>query len=700
MKGVEVTRVQGLNISRETKASSYYCGIDKEPLYGSLKDHSSLAIKVASRKELEPLWDHLVRSYHYLGYQKLLGHSLKYLVFHQDRPIAALSFSAAALKVRVRDSFIGWTDEQRKENLKRIINNSRFLVLPWISIKNLASHILSCTVKQMIEDWRERYDVTPWLLETYVDPMKFKGTCYRAANWKYIGNTGGFGKLTPGYVYHGNMKEVYVYVIEKGFRTYIGCMQKPYDFIYRPASSKKMEGLEMVLREAGWKPTTEPDIEFTEEEVSELADNLIEFHEQFHSCYGRSEHHRLGLAYISGLISDIKDKSIEPIALEILDKRSVRSLQLFMKHYHWDHEEMEDRHQRMLARRISCKGAMLNVDSSEFLKKGKESVGVSRQYCGAVGKVDNCQSGVFVGYSSKKGYGLLTSRLYMPEVWFSDEYKKRRIETLVPEALEFKTKIEIASELIQEVIAKEYFEYSWIGVDATFGSDMEFLNSLPQSTPYFASIRSNEKVFIEKPSVGIPEYKGKGRHPEQEKVLSNIKPQTVAEVAKGCSFRPTVIAEGAKGPIIAEVTRVRVYPSRKGLPLELPIWLFIRKTSDGETKYAFSNAPEDVAFEEMIKASVMRWPIEQCFQEGKGHVGMDHYEHRSWPAWHRHMIFVFLGLHFLLQLRTDLKKTLSDSTSGEKIGISGITPSLTYKRRSNRNCEVSYTSQLCCLYIP
>ena len=116
------------------------------------------------------------------------------------------------------------------------------------------------------------------------------------------------------------------------------------------------------------------------------------------------------------------------------------------------------------------------------------------------------------------------------------------------------------------------------------------------------------------------------------------------------------MAEGSKGPIIAKVARIRVYLSRDGLPEEQPLWLFIRRNSDGQQKYALSNAPEDIPFSELCTASTMRWPIEQCFKEGKDQIGMDHYEHRSWPAWHRHMIYVFLALHFLLRLRIRFKK--------------------------------------------
>jgi SRSO17 transposase len=302
---------------------------------------------------------------------------------------------------------------------------------------------------------------------------------------------------------------------------------------------------------------------------------------------------------------------------------------------------------------------MINVDSSEFLKKGKESVGVARQYCGAAGKVDNCQSGVFVGYSSEKGYGLLTCRLYMPEIWFTDEYAKRRKDTWVPEEIVFQTKLQIALDLINKTVESNLFPAKWLGCDATFGSDLNFLQSLPESLYYFASIRSDTYVFLEKPQVGLPPYKGRGPYPKKLHVLPG-EPQAhkVAQIVRSeeLSWKSVVLAEGSKGPIIAEVARIRVYLSRDGLPEEQPLWLFIRRNSDGQLKYALSNSPEDIPFSELCKASTMRWPIEQCFKEGKGQIGMDHYEHRSWPAWHRHMIYVFLALHFLLRLRIRFKK--------------------------------------------
>ena len=668
-----------------------------EPISGSLNSLPPITLEVVSGSPLESLWDQLVKQYHYLGYQRLLGHRLKYLAFIQNRPVAALSWSAPALKLGVRDHFIGWSEHQRKTYLNRIVNNSRFLIVPWVRVHNLASHVLSMNMNQVVQDWEKQFNTAPWLLETFVDPVHFKGTTYRAANWHCIGYTYGCGKQGRGYVYHGSIKEVYVYVVERTFRKIIGCEQKPYDLVHRPPPSlKKLEELTMILRHANWNPQLVPWMELTEKDVEIMADELVTFHEQFHDCLGRIEHHRLGLAYISGLMSNMEAKSAEPVALEFLGEKGVRPLQRFMKEFCWDHEAMELKNQLLLSPLISAPDGMVNVDSCEFIKKGKESVGVARQYCGSIGKVENCQSGVFVGYSSKNGYALLRSRLYMPEIWFSSAYEQRRKDNLVPEDLTFQTKIHIALELITTIAQSKLFPARWIGCDATFGSDIHFLESLPKGYYYFADIRSNTKVFLKKPQLDVPPYKGRGRRPKKlQLVPDQPQPQRVADIARStkCRWKSVVLAEGAKGPLVAQVARLRVYPSRDGLPKGSPVWLFIRRNPDEQMKFSISNAPKNIPLSELCRASVMRWPIEQCFEEGKDQLGMDHYEHRSWPAWHRHMIYVFLALHFLLRLRIRFKKKPgSYLTPSTEINSSNPATAVDHFEGGNRNSEISYLS--------
>jgi SRSO17 transposase len=395
---------------------------------------------------------------------------------------------------------------------------------------------------------------------------------------------------------------------------------------------------------------------------------------------------------------------VEPIALEFLSKESVRSLQRFMKVYGWDDPVMLLRHQALLSQVIASPKGMLNVDASEFPKKGTHSVGVAHQYCGHHGKTENCQSGVFVGYSSNKGYGLLACQLYMPKIWFSGDYRSRREETLVPENLVFQTKTQIATKLLTEIAQTGRFPAKWIGCDAGLGSEWEFLESLPKTSFYFAAIRSNLQVFLQKPQVGIPPYNGRGARPTRPTVLpGEPQPFTVAEVAQSFEghWKKVVLAEGAKGPIVADVAAVRAYPAHEGLPRGPVVWLFIRRTEDGQLKYAFSNAPEDTPFEELCEASVMRWPIEQCFADGKSHVGMDEYEHRSWPAWNRHMLYVFLALHFLLRMRLHLKKnSIAHSPASETTCRLRPPSPLDRQEGGARNRQVPHHSKLPRLPMP
>lgn len=643
--------------------------INRTPLCGSLEEIAPITLEMVSKTYKESLWDYLVREYHYLSHRQMLGARLKYLVFAGGRPIAAIGWRSAALKIQARDYFIGWSEEQRKSHLKQIANNNRFLILPWVQVRYLASHILSKNVKVLSEDWYRVYGERLLLLETFVDPERFAGICYRAANWIYVGETKGYTKRGSTYQYHGVKKEVYVYVLDRNFRKILNCRRRPF-----PQSSLRMylqggKGA-MILSHRNWDSEMVSLMDLDESDIEGLSDELVEFHDEFVDFLARKEQHLLGLAYLRGLLSDINRKTAEGIALEFLGSEDVRSTQSFMTSYRWDQEGMLGRYQTLLAQLMATEGGMIHVDSSEFPKKGKESVGVARQYCGAIGKVENCQSGVFVGYCSPKGYGLIDRRLYMPEEWFTDEYKDRRQKCRVPEELKFMTKLEIALKLIENVKGTQLFPAKWLGCDATFGSDHTFLTTVGKDFYYFANIRSNTYVWLKKPEVGVPPYSGKGRRPERVKVLEEeANPVSVSDIAHSAElkWRTFKLAEGAKGPIIADIARLRVIESRDGMPGK-ECWLFMRRSPDGEIKYALSNAPKGTPLEEMIRVSTMRWSIEQCFEDGKRYLGMDHYEHRSWPGWHRHITYVFLAQLFLLRLRYKFKKNSHlDPSTSEKI---------------------------------
>ena len=165
------------------------------------------------------LWNEYIQRYHYLGYTPLPGAQLRYFVTRNKQVLALLGFGASAWQVAPRDSFIGWEPEQRRNGLPLIVNNARFLILPWVQSKNLASKILAMIARQLPIDWFDRYCIQPVLMETFVETGRFVGTCYRAANWIHVGQTKGRGKLGPQGVQSVPIKDIFLYPLTRNFRT-------------------------------------------------------------------------------------------------------------------------------------------------------------------------------------------------------------------------------------------------------------------------------------------------------------------------------------------------------------------------------------------------------------------------------------------------------------------------------------------------
>jgi hypothetical protein len=164
------------------------------------------------------LWNEYIHRYHYLGHKPLPGAQLRYFVTIEEQIVAALGFSAAAWQTAPRDQYIGWSHEQRERNLPLIVNNARFLIMPWVHSKNLASTILSRVVRRLPDDWESRYKIRPVLLETFVDSERFAGTCYKAANWIYVGKTKGRGKLGPAGKQSVPIKDIWLHPLSRHFR--------------------------------------------------------------------------------------------------------------------------------------------------------------------------------------------------------------------------------------------------------------------------------------------------------------------------------------------------------------------------------------------------------------------------------------------------------------------------------------------------
>jgi hypothetical protein len=196
--------------------------IDATPIEDRLANLQPLEFEQVRRTWNEPLFNSLMEEHHYLGYEQPVGEHLKYLVWAQGRPVACLAWSSAPRHLGSRDRYIGWSAEARRRNIRLIAYNTRFLILPWVRVEYLASHILGRMVARISEDWQRMYGHPIYFLETFVDPERFRGTCYRAANWVLLGKTTGRGKQSNSYVPNRSIKEVLGYPLTKRFRELLG----------------------------------------------------------------------------------------------------------------------------------------------------------------------------------------------------------------------------------------------------------------------------------------------------------------------------------------------------------------------------------------------------------------------------------------------------------------------------------------------
>jgi hypothetical protein len=227
MEAMGVLNLPAVRNSGQTGNRRVQLTADSEPeseLAGSAGDYEPLTLQVVEkgRAGLSRLWRELVERYHYLGCRVPVGANLRYLVRskrYPDRVLACLLWTSPAWKIAVRDNWIGWNDGQRRRNLQLIVNNGRFLILPWVRVRDLASKILSYCARQIAGDWQEGFGYRPLLLETMVDGERFRGTCYRAANWIPLGQTQGRGRMDRCHRVDGRApKEVFVYPLCRNVR--------------------------------------------------------------------------------------------------------------------------------------------------------------------------------------------------------------------------------------------------------------------------------------------------------------------------------------------------------------------------------------------------------------------------------------------------------------------------------------------------
>lgn len=640
--------------------SQYIYGnkLNQQIIKTDIKNILPLKFYLISNTEENCLWEKLIQRYHYLGYYKIVGKRLKYLIFsHNHILLSAIAWKSAAYKLIDRDLYIGWDPDSREKNIDHIVSNTRFIIFPWVEVFNLASAILGKSIQYLRTDWKIKYGTDVYLAETYIDPERYTGQCYKAANWQKVGLTKGYSRVKGGYKYHGKKKEVFIYEIDRNFRKLLD-IKKPWYPKYHPQyiKEKHKEECNMLFTDLKFNPSI-ISLKDIKETLKTVKTHLVEYYKNFSSCFNNVKQVMHGETYLHGLLSSIERKNIEKIALELKGPSYVRGLQKFMKDSPWDDVLMHDKYVELLLEYFNSGDIkMITFDSTEIQKKGNHSVGTARQYSGRLGKVENCQSGVFMGIVSGNGYGLIDNELYLPEKWFSDDYKQKRIDCCIPEDTVFKTKLDISIELLEKYAVENKgnkFNASWLGADSTFGTSREWCDDVEElGYKYLVSIKKDHCFFsLEDRKKIISEENDENNKSSKEK----FKPQKISNMLKDVKWEFRTISDGSKGPISAYFCAIRLFESLDNKPLK-EVWVIGRKDKDGKIQYYKSNAPSDFDKEELYKITAYRWSIEQSFKDGKEHLGMADYESRSYIGWHRHMLFVRIAMFFCMFLRNKLKK--------------------------------------------
>ncbi len=328
------------------------------------------------------------------------------------------------------------------------------------------------------------------------------------------------------------------------------------------------------------------------------------------------------------------------------------------------------------------------MDGSDIPKKGNRSAGVARQYCGATGKVDNCQAGVFLAYSNSGGATLVDGDLYLPESWFTQEKKKLWKDCRIPESCAFWTKPQMALEMIGAIHARGQLPVKWILADEGFSRDSSFLDGIPKDYFYFCEVPSDTRIWLARPQT--QEYIPRGGTAPRVRIKKGeLQPKQVSQIldCPDLKWEIRTLKEGAKGPLVSRIARMRVVEVRNGLPGE-DVWLFLRRNPEtDEVKFFLSNAPENTSLDEMSEVSVARWPIETCFQEAKGQLGMDQYEVRSYTGWQHHMTLIMLAHHFLIQVRHRLKKNACSDPSSDCDIVTNRSPHMSTDEKGNAEAD-------------
>lgn len=393
-----------------------------------------------------------------------------------------------------------------------------------------------------------------------------------------------------------------------------------------------------------------------EQQLLALKPELDRFLDQFAPLFGREENQAHMRRFVQGLLHGGERRNAENIA-QAMSGGPVRSLQAFLTTGAWSDAEVLETIRGRVLEVLADEDAVWNSDETGFPKKGAKSVGVKRQYCGTLGRTDNCQVAVFANYSSVKGHTFMDRRLFLPEDWAGD--RDRRDEAGVPVGVIFRTKPALALAMVADAVA-EGVPFRWVGGDSIYGDSPTFVQGVRQLGKWYVLDSSADaRVWTTEPRVIPPEQRPKPRrgrpytHPlvvgEAERV-----DEVIAALPAG-AWRRLTVAEGSQGPRVYEYAEVWVWFSEEGLPGPRERLLVRRSLGqEPELKYHRSNAPPEVPLLKLAQVRATRWTIEEDIQAAKGECGLDEYEARGWIGWHHHTALSLLASAFLVLQRVRL----------------------------------------------
>ena len=384
----------------------------------------------------------------------------------------------------------------------------------------------------------------------------------------------------------------------------------------------------------------------------------------------RSEGHQLTQCYVVGLMLDGERKSVEPLAEKV--NASERGMQRLLSDIRWDDAGTIQEYRRQLLSETSDAQGVLAVDDTSFPKKGKHSVGVSRQYCGARGKIESCQIGVSLTYVGQGVSWPYAMDLFIPESWDQrddPECLARRQKTRMPDSARYRAKWNIALEQI-DLARQDAVPHRAVVADAWYGNITEFRQGLvARGENYVVGVSATTAVFIDAPVFEVPQPQARkpGRPRQHPQLIeTNPKPVTVSELGAKVEedgWEHLELRPDSKGKtLVVQAVSRRVWPAngyRQGRRHE-EVWLMIEKRrlekGQSEWRYFFSNLPQQIPTLEIARVLHERFWIDHGYQQLKEELGLDHHEGRSWTGWYRHVLLVFLAVGYLTRMRLQEKK--------------------------------------------